>query len=112
MMTYNGETTPKLCFNTGNCNYKNCVICGEAHNGLLHVEIQTSDLNNYQTVVSNICKTQMLLPTTMVKLKNDHGKTIILKCLLDTAAAQASFITQAGVETLQVKTEQTNLSVT
>ncbi|XP_047510388.1 uncharacterized protein LOC125053192 [Pieris napi] len=108
-----------------------CKKCGRRHNTLLHIEREGSDthINNVleevqngeenpvpsTSIVANFAKHQghnrpVLLATAVVKAQSRSGNRSILRVLLD-QGSQASFITEAAAQLLNLKKISVNNNV-
>ncbi|KAG5878877.1 hypothetical protein JTB14_027810 [Gonioctena quinquepunctata] len=109
----------KLCLNylkvghySKYCRLGHCKRCNRKHNVLLHVEPQSSEpeRDSQTTLTAMNSKNYVLLSTAHVKVLDIKGNTHIVRTILD-SGSQSSFITRSLSEKLNLRKEETNMSV-
>lgn len=124
----------RLCFNCFKSNHRNihcksstCRKCGRKHNTLLHAteQIQTNQVpeNSQETEAAgsqtaqlttvnaaNICTSNVLLPTAVVKVLDCNGKAHHMRILLD-SASQLNLISRNAARQLNLPTRNQTIPV-
>jgi len=109
------------------CKFKKCFKCNKAHNSLLHlVKVIQEPTNKDNEVKTNVVNSesittvtahayhnyndQIILPTAIVRVIDKNGLPVVCRALLD-SGSQSNFITEDMAQTLSIKREKVNCSV-
>lgn len=97
------------------CTARSCWVCGKKHHTILHdcfatrvatvtvpttVDEPSASTSQTSIALNNIMSNQVLLATALVNIKISSDKTIVARCLLD-SASQVSFITKEFFNKIQ-----------
>lgn len=98
--------------NSENCKSTiKCRECEEKHNSLLHIAISSemvaSTSSNISNTISNVCHSETLLSTAIVKIRDHFGQFQVCRALLD-GGSQSNFITTELCARLNLTTSKIN----